>query len=81
MNEDKTETTVSNPIKPVVSDELNSMVIVPWGVEILAYHEAGGNFHPVKFDQEGHATMRWHAEYSQYKAHFLGWIHYPKYSR
>jgi len=58
---------------------LNKMNSVPVGVEVLAYHKDGGNFHPVRFDSDGHARMRWHDEYSQYKAHYLGWIDYPEY--
>ena len=57
--------------------ELKSMSTVPVGVEVLAYHKQGGNFHPVRFSADGHATMRWHDEYSQYKGHFIGWLPMP----
>ena len=63
----------------MVRSDLNSMNYAPVGVEILAYHQQGGNFHPVKFDENGKASMRWHDEYSQYVNHFAGWLPMPEY--
>ena len=60
--------------------KLNPMNDAPLGVEILAYHEQGKNFHPVRIGEDGHATMRWHDEYSQYRNHFIGWLPMPVYS-
>ena len=72
--------TVSNPVEAVVSRNLNSMHYAPVDVEILAFHEQGKTFHPIKLDEQGKARMRWHDEYSQYRNHFIGWLPMPKYS-
>lgn len=66
---------------------LRPMSIAPRdGTEILAYHNSG-NFYPVtwkpesvtsaRLGLEGYWNMRWHIEYKQYNADFMGWIPMP----
>ena len=55
---------------------LKPMDTAPQEIEILAYHKAGRNFHPVKLRGDKF-IMRWHEDYLQFKTHFAGWVDMP----
>lgn len=88
LNESEYRTLVENVAKALkerdrdtrhACRELKPMHLAPRGVEILAYHKEGKNFHQVKWkDYKERWGMRWNTEYSQSDFNYIGWAPMPE---